>query len=106
MSNKSYGLGSLMFAAFLPWFFLMTASGLFEKYKDNIQEPFNFAIKYGFIWAVILLGIAFIIYILSLHNPKLKVWIGTTFKMSLITLIFVLVVWYLRPEYSNVMERF
>ncbi|MFK7256849.1 hypothetical protein ABBZ21_19715 [Acinetobacter baumannii] len=106
MKEKNYSLSTSALIVIVPWLVFALAGGLFGKYRDNIQVPFNFAIKYGLIWAVVLLGVAFITYILSLHNQKLKVWIGTALKMSLVTFMFVLIVWYLRPEYSSVMERF
>ncbi|WP_368560663.1 hypothetical protein [Acinetobacter baumannii] len=106
MNKKEYSQSITILLVIGPWLIFSMAGGLFGKYRDNIQVPFNFAIKYGLIWAVVLLGIAFIAYILSLHNDKFKIWIGTTIKMSLITLVFVIIVWYMRPEYSSVMNRF
>ncbi|MGQ1258759.1 hypothetical protein ACT4WS_19525 (plasmid) [Acinetobacter baumannii] len=106
MKKNEYSQSITILLVIGPWLIFSMAGGLFGKYRDNIQVPFNFAIKYGLIWAVVLLGLAFIAYILSLKNDKFKIWIRTTIKMSLITLVFVLVVWYLRPEYSSVMDRF
>lgn len=106
MKEKYYSFSTSAIIVIMPWLLFVLAGGLYGKYKDNIQYPFDFSIKYGLICAIALLGISLISYILSLHNEKFKIWIGTTFKMSLITFMFVLVVWYLRPEYSSVMNRF
>lgn len=104
--TKTYSLGFLMLVVYAPWFFLMTAGALFTKYKDNVQAPFNFAIKCGLIAGFSFLIVAFIVYLVSFKKPLLKVWIGTLIKVSLMTFIIVIIVYWMRPEYTSVISRY
>ena len=106
MKEKNNSFGLLILAVFTPWFILGAAASLFGKYRDNIQVPFDFAIKYGLIAGVILLIFAFIAYLMSIEKKHLKVWARIFIKMSLVTFVFVGLVYWMRPEYTSVISRY